>query len=414
MDSINQNYYIRPGTDISQYADNDKIKNDVYIEFNNQSIKNLPKNSLTDVSNEAHEMLKEYNFKLIDKNYAIKRSELRKKDTIDLRNILTYQNKSYENKTIEEYALPDIRFHTLPSEFLVNNYWYCLIPCFNEGVMQLNEARYIYYKILNIDTIQNKLDIQIKDYLRMDNIWQISVHTTIHYDFNNPQFKQDMNVLFNLITNDDNHLANEIISRLFTDIIINHVTHDNDMNFAEIYRLIPYDEMHWSESQINIWENLIIHYAEDSKQKIRETGSTAEEALIKIFIYATLLSNQILSENKPKAVRNSNKTTSKRTIVTETNSKQPKKLVRTVGNIYMSSVKPPKLPTEETVIHYKTAVWKSRGGVRHMKNGKIVPFKESIKHRKCLQQTNDIPQSIIKFNKPIPKIQERKTESHDR
>ena len=39
-----------------------------------------------------------------------------------------------------------------------------------------------------------------------------------------------------------------------------------------------------------------------------------------------------------------------------------------------------------------------------MKNGKIVPFKESVKHRKCLQKQDDIPQAVIKFNKPISKI----------
>ena len=59
-----------------------------------------------------------------------------------------------------------------------------------------------------------------------------------------------------------------------------------------------------------------------------------------------------------------------------------------------------KLPTKETVIRYKTAVWKSRGGVRRLKNGKLIPFKESIKHRKYLKDTTEnIPQSVIKFNK---------------
>lgn len=75
-----------------------------------------------------------------------------------------------------------------------------------------------------------------------------------------------------------------------------------------------------------------------------------------------------------------------------------KKIVRTVGGIKMTSPKPPRLPSSDSVIHYKTAVWTARGGVRRMKNGKLVPFKESVRHRKCLQKEDDqVPQTTIRL-----------------
>lgn len=75
-----------------------------------------------------------------------------------------------------------------------------------------------------------------------------------------------------------------------------------------------------------------------------------------------------------------------------------KKIVRTVGGIKMTSPKPPRLPSADSVIHYKTAVWTARGGVRRMKNGKLVPFKESVRHRKCLQKEDDqVPQTTIRL-----------------
>lgn len=75
-----------------------------------------------------------------------------------------------------------------------------------------------------------------------------------------------------------------------------------------------------------------------------------------------------------------------------------KKIVRTVGGIKMTSPKPPRLPSADSVIHYKTVVWTARGGVRRMKNGKLVPFKESVRHRKCLQKVDDqVPQTTIRL-----------------
>ena len=88
-----------------------------------------------------------------------------------------------------------------------------------------------------------------------------------------------------------------------------------------------------------------------------------------------------------------------RQIQVEPDAAPKKRLVRTVGTaLKITSEKPPKQPTPATVIKYKTPVWTARGGVRRLKSGKLVPFKESVRHRKCLQdktQNQNIPASTL-------------------
>lgn len=404
------------GSDMTLYA---KQHPHTLIEFQNRNHSKLEDTSLNEIGEQINSMLRSYNQKLLEKGFMLKRSELRKKDFIDLRNVLTYRGKSYEEycKHVSQGCdQPDIVFSQPMTLFIDNHFWYNFIPCFNEGVIQLNTARYIHYNILNINTIEKTMDIRIRDYFRMENIWQIGVQTTAHFNFQNTEIEGHIPNIewLNETTKKHTNIINESVSEskqiteqkycnLATQKILNTMlrksTHSDDMDFETIYKLIPYEEMHWTPKEISIWESLVLEYAiNENHKRMEKYGTTAADDLIKIFIYAVTLSNYLLEQNKPKVLRSDNPPT-KRTIIADTNTSQPKRLVRTIGNIKMTSVKPPKLPTAETIIHYKTAVWKARGGIRRMKNGKLVPFKECVKHRKCLQDTSDIPQSVIQFNK---------------
>ena len=79
--------------------------------------------------------------------------------------------------------------------------------------------------------------------------------------------------------------------------------------------------------------------------------------------------------NKPKAVRKKSAGNAvKKTAVSDISESMPKRIVRNVGSMKISSEKVPKVPSPETVTHYKVAVWKARGGIRHYKNGKVTTF----------------------------------------
>lgn len=65
----------------------------------------------------------------------------------------------------------------------------------------------------------------------------------------------------------------------------------------------------------------------------------------------------------------------------------PERRVRTIGVIKVTSADIPRKATMDTIRKYKVAVWKARGGIRRMKDGRLIPFKECIKHRKALEGT---------------------------
>ena len=330
--------------------------------------------SLSGVAEVQQRLLRDYNDELIKRGIGMTRKDLRKKDTIDIRNLCYYTNT--RTPVEKESQIPDVRMSDIKEEYLVATHWFNYVPCFNEGVLQLNAARYIHWKIENINVVERKLDIFLQDYLRSTNVWQIGVSTKVHYEFDEKPMIRDASQSGQM--------------KMGT---------SDSVLFSELYRIIPTTDMHWSKSDIDVWNNIVIAYADSMVERLQQHHNTNNAyELAKLFTHFILLANQELYANKPKAIRkNTKSTTTKRIVETDTSAPQPRKLVRTVGKISMQSEKPPKMPTRETVVHYKTAVWKARGGIRRMKNGKLVPFKESVRHRKCLQGIEDTPQVCINF-----------------
>ena len=337
---------------------------------------------LLDMANTGRELLREYNDALLCAGIAMSRAEIKTKNRIDLRGLCTYEK--YKGKADEKNRIPDIDGKRLTSEFLYSNYWYCYIPCFSEGAMQLNTDRYVYWKVAKVDTTEGAMDVFICDYNRIGSVWQMGVSTDVHYQFWD---------------------ADKVRERYTVDTVryvtvsggVN-VQLDNCREYSKIYRLLPMDSFSWSEKEREIWNKFIANAETDEKQNLSLKGSNSCYELSKIFTHFVMLSNQELWLNKPKAVRSGRSTseTVRKTKVGER--KDVKKIVRTVGGIKMTSPKPPRLPSADSIIHYKTAVWTARGGVRRMKNGKLVPFKESVRHRKCLQKVDDqVPQTTIRL-----------------
>lgn len=337
---------------------------------------------LLDMASTGRELLREYNDALLCAGIAMSRAEIKTKNRIDLRGLCTYEK--YKGKADEKNRIPDIDGKRLMSEFLYSNYWYCYIPCFSEGAMQLNTDRYVYWKVAKVDTTEGAMDVFICDYNRIGSVWQMGVSTDVHYQFWD---------------------ADKVRERYTVDTVryvtvsggVN-VQLDNCREYSKIYRLLPMDSFSWSEKEREIWNKFIANAEADEKQNLSLKGSNSCYELSKIFTHFVMLSNQELWLNKPKAVRSGRSTseTVRKTKVGER--KDVKKIVRTVGGIKMTSPKPPRLPSADSIIHYKTAVWTARGGVRRMKNGKLVPFKESVRHRKCLQKVDDqVPQTTIRL-----------------
>ena len=69
-----------------------------------------------------------------------------------------------------------------------------------------------------------------------------------------------------------------------------------------------------------------------------------------------LVAHQELYFNKPKADRKSN-SQKKKVKIEADEVLHSDKIVRAVGGIKMTSEKPPRMPSKESVVKYKTAVW---------------------------------------------------------
>ena len=91
---------------------------------------------LHETTNELKDLIKEYNFKLIDHGLAVKRSQLRKNDTINVQDICNY---IYD----DEWSLPEIPFNKFEIEKTIcemPDLWHYLIPCFKTGILLLDRG----------------------------------------------------------------------------------------------------------------------------------------------------------------------------------------------------------------------------------------------------------------------------------
>lgn len=320
--------------------------------------------------------LKDYNEALIESGYGITRPQLLKYDKIDLRGIMSYKNDILS-------SIPDFENIPFNRKILADNYWFCYIPCFTCGVFQLNTARYIKYEIESMDISNNCYILTVQDYLRHHDYWEVGVKATAELHFP--------------VVDKEKIISEEIMKTPweFVDIDIR-----NSVTFKDLYRAIPIEKMNWTTAQIEFWEKYIVPYAESVENgihKYKNCGSS--ENLMHIFLFCVILSNELLLQYKPKSDRK-NKSGIQVKIEKGSDLGEPQKdkIIHAIGPICIKSEKTPKLYTKSRTVHYKTAVWKAKGGVRHMQDGRLVPFKESIRRRKCLKSDNsNVPQSIIQL-----------------
>lgn len=319
--------------------------------------------------NELYEMIRQYNDILVDRGFGLSKKVIKKKDQINMIPICEYKNKSQIAGTPEEFLdervlSPILEPNAFDDDFFNENGWYSEIPCFREGVFRLNICRYLYWKINELDIEAKTIDVFLQDYCFDHGIWNIGTSARVVLDYKACDLKNEIGI-----------------------------TIKDHSSSLDLYRAISYDDLGWNENQIYLWEKMILPYTpSDQKASCND--------LIVYFRVMTGLANQALWKNKPKAVRSKQSPSGKRIVAPrdEKDAEMPKKIIRKVGAIEMRSEKPPRLPSRETVVKYKVASWKCRGGVRRLKSGKVVPFKESIKHRKCLAGNNDVPQTILEIH----------------
>lgn len=352
---------------------------------------------------------KKYQKMLIDKEISFSLDTLMKKDRIDVTPLLALSSVN------NDYAIPN--FNTPFAIDALNAYpeklderFYASIPCFQEGVIQINKSRFIYFKIESLDLDNYYARIYINDYmLKKENEHEsrFNMGRGVVFEIRRPTQKEitEHNMLV-MIKNDiaknkidDDELLNENSPHTF----INSIT-----SFVDIYTKLSPKELGWNKDECKLWEYVTLQNAVNQETRFHNLNINIYEKLIGIFVTAIIISNYYLSKHKPVIVKNTTNNKSHepnsahKTSIKQNNNKSEtlsEKKIRKVGVIKFISNKPPKQSNHNTLRHYTMAKWTARGHIRTYANGHTVYIKPQVRERKNLKQQNtSITQSVIVFN----------------
>lgn len=343
------------------------------MEKTKQNIDKLPAKTIT-------KLIKDYNAALTRCHVMNTKKELLSTNVIDARSLF--------KQTDDPVSLPQrLKNDSRIMEYQDKNDWLSTMPCFNEGVLRPNEGRYIYWKILDVKTEEKSFTIFLHDYIqRSPDLWETSVTacckvTHINSEENGYQISVDNSY-------DDYFTAT--LSALYSAINLK-------------------KDLKWTKQERTIWKKYVVTYAENSEREMALHKQTSYINLVKVFLTLMLIVNGTLAQNKPSKAKHHTKTITEKTVIKTEQKPTPERVIRTVGTMLIQSEKPPKVPTEKTVIKYVVASWPTRGHIRHYKSGKTVYIKPSTHHRKCLQKDKeDKTKQTIVFKDNSPERKDKK------
>lgn len=330
--------------------------------FGVQTIMNMLKSgSLNDQKAERYKRLCfEYNCALVDTGGYLRRSQLKKQDTIDLRPLCTEPTRTPND--IPEYPIKTSDEYRDYLKSLNRDTAFCnAIPPFENVVYRINDGRWFHVKTARVDPQEYSVSLDIQDYILRNNQYEIGTQAIVTYTFLDK-------------TTADMPLVGECSN-------------------YELNRRISRKTLGWNDADYKLWNDINESHCRRYKEMLESRDTSEGLNLGHFVIMAVSIANFILHANKPVIDR---KNFPDRPRITakpadaETIAKQQastERRIRTVGLVKITSTKIPKVPTMETVRHYKTAVWHARGGIRHMPDGRVIPFKESIRTRKALKDT---------------------------
>lgn len=324
-----------------------------------------------------NDLCREYNMKLIDIGYGMKRSAFKKLDFIDLRSLPTSRKNSptemptfdiTSDKDYIEY-IKDVFVKNDMEDQVLDNALCLLIPPFTEFGFCFTPSRYAHMKVTGIDMIEHTVDIMVQDYTANTGsiAWIAGTRcdARISISHERPGF----------IFDPESYVATINTSNASDPHVINNI--------------IPLSEMHWNEKQKKLWRLVDDLYSKKTMDVLAENGRSSYVELVRYILHSCVISNYMLHANKPVIQREMKEKAKQAMSKTEGQAidKQiPDRRTRSVGLITVKSVKPPKRATPNTVRKWKVATWKARGGIRHMADGRVIPFKECVKHRKALSE----------------------------
>ena len=305
--------------------------------------------------------LREFFIKAEEKGFIKSRKELKEMDTIDYSKMIT-------DKDIRSASMPSVLLTDKEKEE-VDKCWYLILPPFKKGVIKPNRHRYIMYEILEINEEDHSYIVEMQDYGYESSVWSMDCHA-IGF------FRWDISIKNDEVGQSGYHCQYSA----------------KGFNMSKIIA----DQYEKTMGKLDKAQKFYINNILIPTLKASENDNDFD-ALLLHFALISIRTNIQLLDGKPKAIRGSG--VKIKTSAGDIDKNPKPKIVRALsGGIQVKSVKIPKPVSPDTIRTYTLEAWKTRGHVRHYKNGKTVWVKESVHHRKCLQteEKSIIPQTIIK------------------
>ena len=322
-------------------------------------------------------LLREYNRTMTEKGLIRRRSELKKMNLLDVRNLLELPE--------EKNFFPNIHMTESDTGFMTSHGFYSIIPCFETGVIQVNDGRYIYFSVKEVNLETETIVMKLEDY-SYSGLWELLVRTMTQFSF----------------------IKNESDGYFRTDITVLSETPE-----CELFTILDQKDLGWNDSDMDFFKRTRIHFTEQAEKRCKAANSSFGVESSRFFITAIIKANACLEKNRPSRPVGTKRKKINSGAVMETaksSASFDEKKIRYVGPMQVKSKQIPKLPARETVIHYKTATWQQRGFTRtYKKSGKQVYIKPQTKHRKALQDNSsgEVTKITLKFNDSSA-IRERK------
>lgn len=343
----------------------------------------------------SRDVAKKYIDALISKRIAKSKGDLLKMNLIDLREYLITKDAEDEvRKTgnVEDGAqipvdnmMAELEKFNENSELIdaCKQDGICsVIPCFEKGVMRISRNGYVYWEIVEINLEEQDLRVYLEFYSVFNDAWKFMSKGVCRYHFKDGA----------VVTDGDTMESLYFPYQIF---------HEDYQSVGALYKLHDVDkDPAWSEKERTVFNSVVRMAAIKEDIEAKKSNTDMFRGIASTFGVLTYLVNLNLRNEKVRTERKSGKRKGEACEQSELNTN--KRRIRYVGKIRVKSDKTPKLPTEESVVKYKTPIWHARGGVRHMKDGRVIPFKESVHHRKCLMekfadQEFTVPQSVIRI-----------------
>lgn len=325
---------------------------------------------------------------LTEHGYGMKRSALKKLDSINISSLADYATKDVrtmpmfpvmKTKEYAEYVKENTQDQKLDAVMCM------FVPPFTEFSYKLHRDRYMHIKIEEISIENFSMKMTIQDYSVQDTLWIPGTKCSCEVTF-----------YFDTATTKLPNLPETIRSMPLNVPFMRIKLYGECCNPHDINMYVDFKDLNWNQKQIEVWLRNDKDYTQNVMDMIRDQGTSSCLELAKYVLMCNAVTNYMLHGNKPRIVREPKgpkegkapNTTDRQSTQADSSpddQKLPERRIRYIGTVKVTSTAVPRQATPDRVRHYKVAVWKAKGGIRHMKDGRVIPFKESIRYRHKLK-----------------------------